>query len=188
MKLEMVTGTLTEKRGTESTAERELFQVMCDITGEAIPEEPALKWNEEEMTKLHDLESKIGSNLVLQDIRKGATRPEDYSPTPSFTGMQARLLVTAKAGHRASAFSYADLPKEQQVVCYRSVGESGTQVPYLVLTSLYGLRQAPSLWAKALGEAPGEIGYTRSKLDQGVFCRGTPNGRSYCVVHVDDID
>eukprot|EP00971_Amphidinium_carterae_P193631 3841993-Amphidinium_carterae.1 len=31
----------------------ELFEVVCDITGEAIPEKPTLKWNEEGMTKLH---------------------------------------------------------------------------------------------------------------------------------------
>eukprot|EP00971_Amphidinium_carterae_P133729 2648927-Amphidinium_carterae.2 len=108
------------------------------------------------------------ARLVLQDIRKGATRPEKYSPTPSLTSMQAYLLMTAKAGHEAveanvrdisRAFLYADLPKEKQVVCYRPRGtpgskdESRTQDPYLVVKSLYGLRQAPSLWAKALGPA-----------------------------------
>eukprot|EP00971_Amphidinium_carterae_P080391 1590839-Amphidinium_carterae.2 len=32
-----------------------------------------------------------------------------------------------------------------------------------------------------------EIGYTRSQLDPGVFYKGTPNGRSYRVVHASDL-
>eukprot|EP00971_Amphidinium_carterae_P216758 4302884-Amphidinium_carterae.3 len=67
----------------------------------------------------------------------------------------------------SSAFLYADLPEEQQVVCYLPEGtpgsrdDSGIQIPYLVVKSLYAL---------------GEIGCTRSKLDPGVFYKGTPDG------------
>eukprot|EP00971_Amphidinium_carterae_P008321 164229-Amphidinium_carterae.2 len=89
---------------------------------------------------------------------------------------------------KCTAFLYADLSNRQQAVCYLPKGtpgaddEFGTQAACLVVKLLYGLRQAPSLWAKALGETLGEIAYTRSEVDPG-----TPNGRSYFVVHVDDI-
>eukprot|EP00971_Amphidinium_carterae_P141994 2812585-Amphidinium_carterae.1 len=129
---------------------------MCDIAGETIPEEPALNLTlllESEITEddgcrkirtryVYDA-MKQKTRLVLQDIRKGATRPEDYSPTPSLTGMRACSLMTAKAGHGASvcnissAFLYTDLPKDQQVACYSPNGtpgskdHSGMQIPYL---------------------------------------------------------
>eukprot|EP00971_Amphidinium_carterae_P161648 3204630-Amphidinium_carterae.3 len=41
-----------DEQGENETSER--FHAMCDITGEAIPEASALKWNDEEMTKLRD--------------------------------------------------------------------------------------------------------------------------------------
>eukprot|EP00971_Amphidinium_carterae_P271987 5397801-Amphidinium_carterae.1 len=86
--------------------------------------------------------------------------------------------MAAKAGHGASvcvcvcdvssAFLYAYLPEEHQVVCYLPKGAPGVEddagmiIPYLVVKPLYGLRQAPSLLAKTVGEALGEIGYQRS--------------------------
>eukprot|EP00971_Amphidinium_carterae_P161726 3205827-Amphidinium_carterae.2 len=66
-----------------------LFQVMCDITGETIPEASVLKWNEEEITKFHEL-----GTFVTENQNEEATRAED-----SLTGMRACLLMTAKTGH-----------------------------------------------------------------------------------------
>eukprot|EP00971_Amphidinium_carterae_P114780 2273670-Amphidinium_carterae.1 len=87
--------------------------------------------------------------------------------------MGACLLMTAKAGHGASvcdvssAFLHADLPEVQQVVCYLPEGargsrdDSGTQIPYLVVKSLYGLRQAPSMVHHCGQNTQRNIGRTR---------------------------
>eukprot|EP00971_Amphidinium_carterae_P312768 6216050-Amphidinium_carterae.1 len=67
---------------------------------------------------------------VSQGIRKGASGPEeDYSPTPSLTGMRVCLLVAAKAGH-------------------------GTNLPRRASSAVLPVTypRAPPLWAKTLGE------------------------------------
>eukprot|EP00971_Amphidinium_carterae_P242147 4807949-Amphidinium_carterae.4 len=77
-----------------------------------------------------------------------------------------------------------NLPEDQQVACYLPTGMPGSKDDSRMLNPAL---VAPSLWAKALGETLGDIGCTRSKLDPGLFYNGAPNGRSYCVIHVDDI-
>eukprot|EP00971_Amphidinium_carterae_P161882 3209050-Amphidinium_carterae.4 len=87
-----------------------------------ITKEEALGYRKIRTRYVYDA-SKQKTRLVLQNIRKGATRPEDRSPTSSLTGLKTCLLMPAMAGHGAgvcdmsSAFLYADLPEEQQVVC-----------------------------------------------------------------------
>eukprot|EP00971_Amphidinium_carterae_P195534 3880261-Amphidinium_carterae.1 len=97
-------------------------QIDSSRRGETIPDELALKWNEEKMTKLHSLgtfvqmmqqipekKEAVGyrriktryvydamkqmARLVLQDIRKGATRPEDFSPIPSLSVMELQYAT-----------------------------------------------------------------------------------------------
>eukprot|EP00971_Amphidinium_carterae_P021616 426392-Amphidinium_carterae.2 len=86
--------------------------------------------------------------------------------------------MAAKAGHGSwtwsqcvceiqSGFLQGEFPEKHQVVCYlpkRTPGaeaDAGMLIPYLVVRSLYGLRQAPCFWAKTLGETLGEIGSAR---------------------------
>eukprot|EP00971_Amphidinium_carterae_P329132 6461423-Amphidinium_carterae.1 len=101
---------LLDQQGENEVAE--LFDVLCDIIGEAISDEVAHKWNAKEMTKLHSLGMfvQITEDESVEywriktrcDIRRGARRAEDYSPAPFLTKMRACLMMTAKGGHAVS--------------------------------------------------------------------------------------
>eukprot|EP00971_Amphidinium_carterae_P177774 3526124-Amphidinium_carterae.1 len=72
------------------------------------------------------------TRLVLQYIRRGATRPEDHSPTPSLTGMKGCLLMTAGRGASvydiSSAFLCADLPEESKLCAICQKGRRGREM------------------------------------------------------------
>eukprot|EP00971_Amphidinium_carterae_P142813 2829473-Amphidinium_carterae.1 len=172
---------------------------MCEITGNTIPQADADRWDDEEMKKVLDLgtlkatsweavphlrcigtrfmrdSNKQKSRLVVQHVRKGGTRPEDYSPTPSLAGLSLTDI--------SSAFLYAELPEELRVLVTLpttqpgATDDEGVRIPYLVvLKSLYGLRVAPALWSKHLGSTLRKLGYRRSQLDPGVFWKSAIDG------------
>eukprot|EP00971_Amphidinium_carterae_P136194 2698746-Amphidinium_carterae.2 len=109
---------------------------------------------------------KSKARLVLQDIRRGATRPEDFSPTPSLTGLRTCLLA-ANAGRMLLAKGPWSRGRRRK----RSA----------ILGSEVTVRSSPSTFG--LGEnSRGDF-----EFDPGVFHRGTGSSMSYCVVHFDDV-
>eukprot|EP00971_Amphidinium_carterae_P295334 5865131-Amphidinium_carterae.4 len=113
------------------------------------------------MTKPHDLgtfvkiteEEAVGYRKIKTRGQKGLRDQRTIALHHHLSGMRACLRRTANAGHGGS-------------VCD--------------ISSAFLYADLPK--EQALGETLGEIGYTWSELDPGVFYRGTPNGGSYGVV------
>ena len=82
------------------------------------------------------------------------------------------------------AFLYAKLPKEQQVYMHTPPG-SGRKGYWLLLKSLYGLRQAPMLFNEHLDKTLRDLKFVSCEFDPCLY-RHSQTG-SYLVVVVDDM-
>jgi hypothetical protein len=126
---------------------------------------------------------------------------EDYDETfaPVLRGKTLRTLLTLAASYDlvleamdvGNAFLNASMPKEQQVYMEQPPGfiEQGKEGwVWLLLKSLYGLKQAGRLWNKELDAFIVSLGFTRLISDPCLYTKQSRTGRQIILsTYVDDI-
>jgi hypothetical protein len=202
----------------DNLCEQLVAEVYDEASGALVNPEQALAWEKAEVDRLRSMgtyeeislddakaqrlriistrflytAAKDRARLVVQDVRHGGVLAEHYSPTPSTTAL--RLALTLGSAMRApaaimdvsGAFLYADLPCP--VAVRPPKGWAKPNTVWKLHKSLYGLREAPALWASHLSKFMESIGMQQSKIGGGVYHKKV-DGKLALVacVHVDDI-
>ena len=125
--------------------------------------------------------------------REGIDFDEVYAPVSKHASLRALLAVTA-ANHLElhaldikTAFLNGELQEDVYIDQPPGYEEGGRNKVAHLHRALYGLRQAPRAWHVRLKEELGNIGFTASDADPGLFTCAHSSGQIYLLVYVDDL-
>jgi hypothetical protein len=126
--------------------------------------------------------------------RPGIDFDEVFTPVARLESVRMLLAVAAHEGWEVhhmdvkSAFLNGDLQEEVYVAQPAGFVVEGAEHKVLKLKkALYGLRQAPSAWNVKLDSCLLSLGFQKSKVEHGVYTRGTGEARLVVGVYVDDL-
>jgi len=136
------------------------------------------------------------ARLVVKDLKRFES-PDYFAPTPSLSSL--RLLLAHSSWNRcakpsssfvirvcdvSTAFLNAPIG-DGQVVCVLPPHDVNIKEGccWLLKKALYGLRQAPKLWAEHLSSLLTSLGFVRSQAEPSMYAKDD----TLILVHVDDL-
>jgi hypothetical protein len=155
-----------------------------------------LKWVFKVKRDEHGTIVKHKERLVAKGYvqRPGIDFDEVFTPVARLESVRMLLAVVAHEGWEVhhmdvkSAFLNGDLQEEVYVAQPAGFVVEGAEHMVLKLKkALYGLRQAPSAWNVKLDSCLLSLGFQKSKVEHGVYTRGTGEARLVVGVYVDDL-
>ena len=121
---------------------------------------------------------------------------ENYSPTVKYESLCIILHLAAVFDWEIigidveNAFIEPDIDRELHMYLPKDIyAQSGRRVKSLLLKSIYGTKQAGTLWYAFVDDKLVHLGYTRSCHDICVYIYSSTDGKIFiiCLVYVDDL-
>jgi len=130
------------------------------------------------------------------DSQRASDYGKTYAPTPQVSSIRLAAAFSLQRKWRAlqldvkTAFLQSDLPENERIWMLPPKGdEINAGFIYMLLKSIYGLRQAAYLWNEDISKVLQKEGFEFLDADNCIYTHRDKNGEIVCVIalHVDDM-